>query len=187
MNGLAFMDVETTSLSEEDARWGNGGIWEIGLIARTVTPDDASVDQEYEWQIEPNMRYADRESLRVNGYYERSKRPELRLEPSEVARDLVKHTMDLRLVVNNPAFDVPRLTTLVRHHGECPMWDYHALDIKSLAIVPLGLTPAVETRDIAAALGIDCGEYETHTAKGDVRLLRDMYDAVMMLAPVTTS
>ena len=43
---------------------------------------------------------------------------------------------------------------------------------------PPGLPPSLRLRDAAAIAGIDPDDYETHTALGDARLARDIYDVV---------
>lgn len=101
------------------------------------------------------------------------------------------------LVAANPAFDAGHLDCFLRANGQCPAWDYHLRDIGSMVAgwvhgvqsgvmqvrpgamggVPhLPETPKVA--DAARVMGIDPDAYEAHTALGDARLVKAVYDAV---------
>lgn len=111
-------------------------------------------------------------------------------------RELVELTRGAVLVANNPSFDVPRLERLVRQGGQCPMWTYHPVDIKALAagaIAGLSIhesdrnadvdlavaTPPWSTAELARAVGVDPDQFDLHTALGDARLARAIYDQVL--------
>ncbi|WP_214317103.1 hypothetical protein [Nonomuraea sediminis] len=67
MQKLAILDLETTSLDER-----RGDLWEIGLITRDLQ-QPAAPDQEFWWQVRPDLSLADPNSLKVGRYYERSR------------------------------------------------------------------------------------------------------------------
>lgn len=59
---LAFMDIETVTLDP-----GPDVTWEIGVITR----DEGRPDQEWRFQLRPNMAKADPESLKIGRFDER--------------------------------------------------------------------------------------------------------------------
>ena len=59
---IAFLDTETVTLET-----GPDVVWEIGLITR----DPGRPDTEWRFQLRPNMKRADPESLRISGFEER--------------------------------------------------------------------------------------------------------------------
>lgn len=67
MKKLAFVDLETTSLDDR-----HGDLWEIGLITRDLH-QPTEPDQEWWWQVRPDLTLADPNALRVCRYYERSR------------------------------------------------------------------------------------------------------------------
>jgi DNA polymerase III epsilon subunit-like protein len=107
-------------------------------------------------------------------------------------------------VAANPAFDAGFLNRFLRENDQCPTWDYHLRDIGSLVtgyiagriaaararlqagelVGGRGASPefwpaSAKLTDMAKAVGISPDAYELHTALGDARLGRDVYDAVM--------
>ena len=59
---IVFLDTEFTTLDKYRRE-----VWEIGGIVR----DPGQPDIEFEWQIRPDLRFADPAALRIAGYYER--------------------------------------------------------------------------------------------------------------------
>lgn len=194
---VAFIDLETTGLKP-----GLHQVWEIGLILR----DDVG-DMEYLWQVGVDLTVADPEALRVNGFYQRSIGVDLgragqinapgSTEPVEdMASNLAVLLDGAFVVINNPVFDVPFLESFLRAHGQCWTRHYHVADIKSLVVgylhgtakawaaandltsQPADIAKPWSTRKLALAVDVDPAEYDTHTALGDCRLSRAMYDAV---------
>jgi hypothetical protein len=71
----------------------------------------------------------------------------------------------------------------MRAHGICPSWHYHIEDVPTLALGWLYGTgkpiPEVRKSDaISLAAGVDPTKYDRHTALGDCRWIRDLFDAV---------
>ena len=89
----------------------------------------------------------------------------------------------------------------MRANGICPSWHYHLIDVEALAVGylagrgwpldhwgdPGGETARMfdprnlpwKSDDLSAALGIRITDDDRHTALGDARWARAIYDAVM--------
>lgn len=108
-----------------------------------------------------------------------------------------------------PSFDDAFLKRLLRANGACPGWHYHLIDVEALAAASLitafatcqavgnpdadGPTqeeallafPPWRSNDLSLAVGVDPEHYERHTALGDARWAKAIYDAVMGPHPAT--
>jgi len=197
MTRLCFIDTETTSL-RPDRR-----AWEIGLIAREPGRDDV----EHHWFIderELDLGNADVMSLKIGRFYERH--PHYRLDRKSTGTDTESEYDALRLVeaITRGAhlvgavvsFDADVLGQRMRANGICPSWHYHLIDCEALAagyIAHRGKTlrvkvddveitgrPPWKSDDLSAALGlIKVSDEDRHTALGDAKWARAIYDAVM--------
>jgi DNA polymerase III epsilon subunit-like protein len=192
-----FADVETTGL--DPARHQ---AWDIALIVRTA---DAR-EEEYQWFIQPDLAAADPFALRIGRFYERTitlTEPggDGWAEPYGAALDIARLLDSALIVAANPAFDAAFLAAFLRSHDQVAAHDYHLRDIGSLvtgyiAGVTRGYEMAaggrpddadwpplragsVHLADMARAVGVKPEAYEAHTAIGDARMARDIWDAVM--------
>lgn len=195
MSRLVFIDTETTSL-RPDRR-----AWEIGLIVR----DPGKPDVEHSWFIEwmdLDLGNADSFALKIGRFYERhpaalesafdgtdpfdSSRGDMYRE--EIALLFVEElTRGAHLVGAVPNFDAEVLGTRMRAHGIAPSWHYHLIDVEALAVGYLSATGARElpiplpwsSDDLTRQLGLDpVPDKERHTALGDARWARAIYDRV---------
>ena len=193
MARIVFMDCETVSLIP-----GPATIWELAVIVRAEGGDD-----EYLWQIRPDLTTAHPISLTIGGYYKRClisscapgsvkvitspeecPYPLLPKGACELAASLAPTLAGAHIIATNPGFDTDHVAAFLRANGECPTWDYHLTDIASLvrghaAAAGRSLPFPLKVTDAAAAVGIDSSAYDAHTALGDTRLVRDIFDAVM--------
>lgn len=174
---LVFVDTETTGLDPDRHE-----IWEIALIY-----PHRGTWAEYERQIHVSLRNAEPGALRINRYYERfdGKRA---FHAMEVAESIARLTAGKHLVGAVPDFDARFMEKMLRDAGYAPAWHYHLVDVESLAAGALRLEPPWKSDDLGRALGVPPSlEEERHTALGDARWAKRLYDAVMVagVAPAT--
>lgn len=179
MATIVFLDTETTSL--RPARRA----WEIALIVRE--PD--TEDREYAWFVDKddlNLGDADLMSLKIGHFYERH--PEMTdsedgwgavIEEVTVLHLVEALTRGATLVGAVPNFDAEVLGARMREHGICPSWHYHLVDVETLAAGALSMALPWDFDAVLAAYGLTYDEADRHTALGDARMVRDLYDAVL--------
>lgn len=119
---------------------------------------------------------------------------------NDVARTLAHVLAGAHVVGGNPGFDFRFLRRFLREQNECWTAHYHLIDIQVLAIGWLygraaelkKAQPDVDwawtlseltelpwkSTALYRATGLDPDQYEAHTALGDARLVRDVYDAI---------
>jgi hypothetical protein len=181
---IVFLDTETTSL-DRVMRFP----WEIGLIRRD--PDGTEVETVFQvdayadtlmpgWPQAP-IATADPMSLKIGRFHERyGTNPDIRVVPASEAGQLVEQwTRGALLVGAVPSFDEETLWKLVRGAQRTPTWHYHLVDVETLAAGSLGLTPPWNFDRVLAEFGLVYDEADRHTALGDARMARDLYDAVL--------
>jgi hypothetical protein len=182
---LVFLDTETTSL-RHDRR-----AWEIAAIVRDPAQPEAG-DVELSWFVaidDLDLGNADLMSLKIGRYFDRHPDavPLVDTNPFDdgpareayVLFDLERFLRGATLVGAVPNFDAEVLGNRMRAHGICPSWHYHLVDVETLAAGHRGFTPPWGFDDILAAYGLQYDETDRHTALGDARMARDLYDAVL--------
>lgn len=164
---VVFIDLETTGLDPAQHE-----IWEVGLI----------VDgQECEWQLPVNLAKADPGALRVNRYYERNVgRRELADQPSAgaVAAEVARLSAGRHLVGAVPSFDAAFLAPFLRSHGQCHAWHYHLVDVEALIAGKIGMPPPWNSNELSQKVGVDPAQFDRHTALGDARWARALFQVV---------
>ena len=174
---LVFLDTETTSL-RHDRR-----VWEVAAIVRD---HEKGQDLEHSWLVhfeDLDLGNADLMSLKVGKFFQRHPfaigdyvkvRTEFR-----VLQDVEELTRDALIVGAVPWFDTEVLGNRMRANGLCPSWHYHLVDVEALAAGALKLAPKWDFDKVLDAFGLTYDEADRHTALGDARMVRDLYDAVM--------
>ena len=196
---ICFVDCETTSL-RPDRR-----AWDIGIIVR----DPGQPDAEHFWFVDAydlDLGNADPMSLKIGRFYDRhpgykpgGDRYGDTVPEVEVMRDVETLTRGAHLVGAVPNFDAEVLAARMRARGVCPNWHHHLIDIEALTIGYLSgsesfgrsssgavrqkirdlITPPWKSDDLSAALRIKVSDEDRHTALGDAKWARAVYDAVM--------
>lgn len=199
MTNIAFVDTETTHLDAEI-----GEAWEVAVILR----EDGKGDTELLWQFRPDVAKADPESLRIGGYPRRFIVPEgmdaafidpegrVRVADREWAiNEILTALSGAVLVGSNPGFDDRFLRKLLGPGSA--QWHYRPVDIATLvAGSRFGMAKVIRnfggkpgpndvpafpfsSREMSRFVGVEPpGDDAAHTALGDARWARDVFDAV---------
>lgn len=179
MSGVAFIDTETLGLDPD-----HHPIWEVGLIL----PDGG----EFCWQIEVTGRelgLAHPKALEIGRFDERYDKT-AEAEPSAVVAGklslLIPQGCHLAGAV--VSFDEERLRRLFWRHGLVPPWHYHLIDVEALAagwlaaavedVAPTVCRPPWKSDELSRAVGVDPDRFDRHTALGDARWAKAIYDVV---------
>lgn len=192
---LVFVDVETTGLHPDDE------VWEVALIRRDPGEADHVLHLFVEHDVE---RAADLPEAFAADYADRY-RSDLAISPRDAARLIFRHTLPLvttdgppqrvHLVGVNPAFDAHHLTKLLACDppGYSPAWHHHLVDVLPLtagyltgmyrgAAVPPEARLPWSSDVLARALGTP--EFDRHTALGDAKWARWIFDRVLRAGEV---
>lgn len=159
---VCFVDTETTGLDPDLHE-----IWEVGLIL----PDGS----EHEWQLPVDLGRADPAALQIGRFHERRSAD----VQYDFAPEFAQLTRGLHLAGAVVSFDEERLRKLLRANGACPEWHYHLVDVEALAAGALSIEPPWESKELSQAIGVDPGDFDRHTALGDARWAKAIYEAVM--------
>lgn len=169
---IAFIDTETTGL---DAAVHH--VWEIAVI----------VDgNEHTWQQrlrEPAIRDADPHALALTGFDERYNAAKAVPPPESIDR-FSQLVAGRHLVGACPWFDEQRLAMWLAP-GSTPTWHYHLIDVEALAVGYLTAddtwSPLLpwDSKDLSRAIGVDPDQFTQHTALGDARWAKAMFEAIM--------
>lgn len=183
-SAFMFLDIETTGFDVFTDQ-----ITEIGIITRT-SAFAKGTDTEYRWFLKHD-RLPNPWVLEKSNYLTRIMPAPNKSNPEDVCMmiyDIVsalKYGGERKVHVVGAAiqFDDRFLRHLWRNTFQKiagptmePGWDYHLIDIETLVAGAVGYTVPMHLREIRPLLGM-AGENETaHTALGDAREVRDLWD-----------
>jgi DNA polymerase III epsilon subunit-like protein len=163
---IAFVDTETTGLDPDVHE-----IWEIGLIVD---------DREYSWQPKVDLGRADARALQIGNFYERAVLETVPATSNRVIAQTFEFlTRGRHLVGAVVSFDEERLRKFLRANDACPAWHYHLVDVEAFAAGALGVEPPWNSEELSRMVGIEPGDFERHTALGDARWAKAIYEAVL--------
>lgn len=177
IRGICFIDTETIGLNPivDD-------VWDVGLIwcEPELVNNKTVKRREYNWQFKVNLRYAEASALAVNKYTKNWKNEDY--SKPAFADEFMRITENCLWVGINPTFDIQRIERMLRENGACPLWHYRPVDITEYIAGMYGKQPPWKTSDLAKLVGVHRSEYseDAHTALGDCRYTRDMYNAAMV-------
>ena len=200
---LAFIDTETTSL-RPDRR-----AWEVGIIARNpeghetshrwfVDANDLDLGNADVKSLEIGRFYERHPQYQLEREASHSETE----DEGDVLRMVEAITRGAHLVGAVVSFDADVLGQRMRAHGICPSWHYHLIDVEALAVgymhgvnshghssvtcaencIDDNMLPGLpwKSDELTAALSLaPVPEDERHTALGDARWAKRIYDAVM--------
>lgn len=168
---LAFVDTETTGLDPD-----NHEIWEVGLI---TLKDDGSPEYERDWQLPVDLGRADPKALEIGRFHQRRQQAAGLSSLEMFANTFAHATRGRHLVGAVISFDEERLRKLLRSNGACPEWHYHLVDVEALAAGKIGQAPPWDSSELSRAVGVEPDDYDRHTALGDARWAKAIYQSVM--------
>ncbi|MGW2721355.1 3'-5' exonuclease [Streptomyces sp. NPDC001492] len=190
---LVFGDTETTGLDPfmHDA-------WEFALIVRRD-----GHDTEHVFRIRPDLGNADPKALEINRYHERTTADGWTWDdPHTAATRMYSLLNGAVLIGSNPSFDADMIRNLfARYYDDAKPWHYRPIDIATLAAgylygqaerVTHATCDAAPYGKVRTRLGFPWKSYSAseavgvprpaadvaHTALGDARWARDLYDAI---------
>lgn len=197
--GVCFVDTETTGLDPD-----RHDIWEVGLIDvagvehRWFLPVALGGADAVALNI---GGYHDRhlEGFNVDRTALIRKRPkgtrvsspdwQAVMPRSLFAHQFARLTWGCHLAGAVISFDEERLRRLLRAHGQAPGWHYHLVDVEALAAGWLAgncpdevngiFRPPWDSTDLSRAVGVDPELFDRHTALGDCRWAKAIYNRVM--------
>jgi len=181
MTALIFTDTETTGLALDD------DIWEFAAIRRYPDGNEDELHlfvehDEKRCRTLPELFLSDH-LARFPGHGQKSRAN----AASEIAAFLDRDVDGNRphIVGAVPNFDTERLAILLDNYGHKPQWHHHLIDVEALAVGYIHgryeartVSLPWESDDLSRAVGVDPDRFERHTAMGDARWAREIYDAI---------
>lgn len=199
---VVFIDCETTGLDPERHE-----VWELALIFRAgedwheveyqvpvdltrADPTGLRVGRFYERRaaIEP---LADNLAALCRVRHDGDKWV-TGLTPSWHANKIAQILDGRHLVGAVPSFDAAFLSRWLTRYGQAATWHYHLIDVEALAAGFIvgrwsrsdeaedqAVTLPWDSETLSLAVGIDPDRFERHTALGDARWAKAIYDVVM--------
>lgn len=185
MSNVCFVDTETTGLDIDRHQ-----IWEVGLI---IPGENGEPDRQRLWFLPVDLSVADPIALNIGRFRERhpsatGSTSSYVARPEAFASQFARYTWGKHLAGAVVSFDAERLARLLRANGQCPGWHYHLIDVEALAVGYLAgmdehlrpnIRPPWKSDQLTEALGIKVPEEDKHTALGDARWAKAIYDVVM--------
>lgn len=188
---VCFVDTETLGLDAD-----HQPMWEVALI----TPDDA----EHVWQIEVTQReiaLAHPKALEIGRFDGRYAKERVPHPAQTVAALFASFTQGHHLAGAVVSFDEERLRRLCWAHNIPHEWHYHLVDVEAMAagylsaltriageptparnrhgeLVDVSPQPPWDSTALSRAVGVDPDDYDRHTALGDARWAKAIYQAV---------
>lgn len=206
MSRLVFLDTETTGLDPRTHQiWEIGAIlrdewgteteylWQIRPNLDTADPKSLEIGRFHERFLVPEG--VDAVRVMEDGSLWKLALHEMLFDFQEVVRDA-------HLVGAVPSFDDAFLKALLQPLNRRIGWHYHLIDVETLAVgylhgviaraidearmdgrTPLKFdrsrtNPPWDSEDISRAVGVNPAKFERHTALGDARWAKAIYDAV---------
>jgi DNA polymerase III epsilon subunit-like protein len=196
-----YLDLETTGLDPHQHH-----VWEIGLITDdgeynwilelkeaeldTATPMALAVGHYYERSYQAYRNWSRRISntpkdrFVIDGEEEIEKQAYISVEDRKpLAKLIVRLIGTAHLVGAVPSFDERFLGDFLRDYGLPPAWHYHLVDVEALAAGKLGRQPPWDSKNLYREVGIEPTAFDEHTALGDARMAKAVYEQVFDLPP----
>ncbi len=196
---VCFVDTETTAL-DRDVRqvWevalieqdGTEHVWQLPVDLSKADPISLAMNGFHKRRLLPPERSFMQWDGKRRKYYDKGEEGgQHQHHPATFAGEFADLTRGMVLAGANTAFDEHGLWKLLRAHGQCPMWHYRTLCVETLAagfimgdtgmMEKVVASPPYRHTDLVRALGVDPDSFDRHTALGDARMCKAVYEAVM--------
>jgi hypothetical protein len=184
---ICFIDTETTGLDRRRRR-----LWDFACIVRDIDEEGGYTDKEHQFFIQVSLKNADPFALNIGHFWQRFPGWQVRgqqgasearhngtmIDPWSAAKRIHDLTVGAIWVGSVPSFDEESCAALLRKSGLVPRWDYHLVDVETAGAALAGISPPWKNDIINEAYNIVIPPENRHTALGDARAVRDLYDAV---------
>lgn len=171
-----FLDTETTSLDRRKRQ-----IWDLAYIIRDA--ENNIDDEEKQFFFNVSLKDADPMSLKIGRFYERHPEPyfmygSFTSEEAGYLREVAKDFQGATLVGAVPSFDEETLARMMHKRLFLqPTWRYHLIDIETLIAGRMGMLPPWNYEEVIQRTGLPpIKDEDRHTAMGDARTVRDLWD-----------
>lgn len=193
MAPIIFLDTETTGLELDD------DIWEFAAIRR----EDDGTETEHHWFVDHAASkckqlpadFLEDHHNRFPAYHDGTYGDEV-ISGHRFTSKILELMSDRPHIVGAvPDFDMQRIGRMLwvqwsRKASAYP-WHYHLIDVENLAVGYLArhgdaldvITPPWDSELLSKAVGVDPDNFERHTAMGDAKWARAIYDQVMGMKP----
>ncbi|OZE98103.1 3'-5' exoribonuclease [Rhodococcoides fascians] len=206
MNKLVFLDTETISLRHDRVAWEIAMIavepdvddpnltheFEIrmfvdGLDLSEADPASLRIGQFHDRHPRQNGLavagdFVISELEQFLGTARSENAPFFDLYTEEAAMHIVERwTRDATIVGAVPSFDMEVLANRMRWHGLCPMWHHRPICVETLVAGRIQWLPENRMQGMGKAaeqLGIEFDPASAHSAMGDTKLARRIFDEV---------
>jgi hypothetical protein len=203
-SNVCFTDTETTGLDpDRHAIWevalitpnGDEHVWQFPVDEMAADPFALNLGRYWDRRWPVDIREVSDLDAIYHAHDSRSRRSSFPDQGRAITpgREWCEHFRDLtagmHLAGAVVSFDEERLRKLLHHHGVLHRWHYHIVDVEALAVGYLmreraragfdGSMLPWKSDELSAELGVTVSEEDRHTALGDARWSRAIFDAVM--------
>lgn len=186
---LVFMDTETTGLSLDD------DVWEFAGIRREPDGTETELHLFIEHNEHRCARLPEAFLKDHRARYDEALAVSRGTAAGRIYRFLAPHPEHgpVHIVGAVPNFDTERLTLLLERHDRTWPAHYHLVDVENLAVgflaartipSPRPILPPWDSDELSELLGVEPMGEERHTAMGDARWARAIFDRVMSIDDV---
>lgn len=174
MSDYVFIDTETAGLNID-----RHPIWEVAVIDRAG--DEHVWQQQMYGGVKDWRKFADPwviENTRVGTEYD----PAVAMTPMQSTQRFAQLVEGARIVGANPSFDMSRLERQYRAFHQSAMdlpWHHRLVCVENLVWGKLGRYVDGGLAACAEAVGVPVDRSVRHTALGDARLTKAVFEAVI--------